>query len=367
LRDDGRFVFAQSIHPLRAFVTRRVQDAIMARWMDAALVALLVLGASCADGSRTAFSNALRDPHGRAPWAGDPVVLVALDGVRWQEVFDGTDRKWWKGPRSTAVEIAPHLHALAHDRGAAVGAPGRGFIAATGPHFVSLPGYTEMLTGRAPLSCRDNDCDPVTIPTLLDEAHAAGARVAAFASWERVERAATSRPGAFFVSCGQSEPMDPAPGHGRYRPDRATAELALAYLEEQRPDVLFLGLGDPDEHAHHGDYAGYLAAIRRADDVLGRLEATLARLGERGARTHVVVTADHGRSADFKDHGGFAPESARVWLVASGPRIEARGWIASPRDRSLADVVPTIRVVLGLRADRSAFAGRAIDELFVPL
>jgi hypothetical protein len=337
----------------------------MAKWMEGALGALLVLGASCADGSRTAFTKT-ETPPSREPWTGDPVVLVAIDGVRWQEIFDGTDRSWWKGEPRTGVELAPHLHALAHDRGAAVGAPGYGFIAATGPHFVSLPGYTEMLTGRASLACRDNDCEPVATPTVLDEAHAAGARVAAFASWERLERAASSRPGAFYVSCGQSEPMDPTPGHGAYRPDRATAELALQYLEETRPDVLFLGLGDPDEHAHRGDYAGYLSAIRRADDVLGRLSSTLARMGERGARTHVIVTADHGRSADFKDHGGFAPESARVWLVASGPRIAARGWIASPRDRALADVAPTLRLLLGLRADRDAHAGRPLDELFAP-
>ena len=160
--------------------------------------------------------------------------------------------------------------------------------------------------------------------------------------------------------------MDPSPGHGRYRPDRETAELALSYLEATQPDVLFLGLGDPDEMAHRGSYAGYLAAIRQADDVLVRLTATLRRMGERGAQTTVIVTADHGRSADFKDHGGFAPESARVWLVAAGPRIAARGWIASPRDRHLADVAPTIRVLLGLRGDGSPYAGRPLDELFAP-
>lgn len=358
---------ARSFPRLRRFVTERVQHAIVTTWTKIALAVVLVVGASCSDASRSAWSMAevpLAPP--KEPWRGDPVVLVTVDGVRWQEIFDGTDPRFWRGPHRPGVELAPNLHALAHEHGAAIGAPGRGFMAATGPHFLSLPGYTEILTGRSPLGCRDNECDAVTIPTLLDQAHAAGARVAAFASWERIERAATSRPGAFFVSCGQTEPMDPAPGHGRYRPDRATAEAALSYFEESRPDVFYLGLGDPDEYAHRYDYPGYLSAIRAADDVLGRLRGVLARMGERGARTHVIVTVDHGRADDFANHGGFAPESARVWLVAAGPRIAARGWIPSPRDRHLADVAPTLRVVLGLRRDESPYAGRPIEELFAP-
>lgn len=231
--------------------------------------------------------------------------------------------------------------------------------------------YTEIFTGRPPRACQDNDCPGADTPTLLDQAHGAGAKVAAFGSWEKLERATTSRreraSRPFILSAGRNgDPaVNPWPGHGDYRPDRLTTEAALAFLEQEHPDVLFVGLGDPDEHAHHGDYEGYLESLTDADAFVGKVFDALARMGNRGERTHVFVTADHGRAADFKNHGGFAPESARVWLFASGPTIAARGRVISTRLHRLADVTPTLRTVMGLAPDRASTAGRPIDELFV--
>lgn len=293
-----------------------------------------------------------------------PVIIVALDGVRWQEVFVGADRGRAGSPAVPAVSIFKHLHQLGFERGGAVGAPGVGTIAASGPNFVSLPGYTEILGGRQS-RCTTNDCDRTLLPSILDEARAAGAKVAAYASWEKIDLAATASPGAFHSSCGRhGDPLiDPWPGHGDYRPDARTADAALEYYEAELPDVFFLGLGDPDEYAHRDDYPGYLVSLRRADEIIGRVVALLHRLGDRGEKTHIVVTTDHGRAHDFKDHGGM-PEAARVWMVASGPRFLARGAVSSPMTRYLADIAPTLRVVLGLPPDTSERAGAPIHELF---
>lgn len=296
-----------------------------------------------------------------------PVVLVTIDGARWQEIFLGTDAKRDKGRTQAPRALLPNLYRLASDRGALVGAPGRGLIKATGPNFVSLPGYTEILTGRSPLRCQDNACPPVTTPTLLDEAYARGARVAAFGSWEKLDNAVTVAPDRFLVSCGRhgDAAIDPYPGHGEYRPDFVTAYLALRHLWQERPDVLYLGLGDPDELAHRDDYDGYLASLRFADAIVGQIFAMLDQMGERGARTHVFVTSDHGRASSFRDHGGWAPESARVWAFAAGPAVTARGRIKSDEHR-LADLAPTLRLVMGLDADTAQEAGRPIAALLEP-
>jgi arylsulfatase A-like enzyme len=55
--------------------------------------------------------------------------------------------------------------------------------------------------------------------------------------------------------------------------------------------------------AHHGDVAAYKKSLTQADDILARLHRVLDRIGERGKATHVFVTADHGRSVDFRSHG----------------------------------------------------------------
>lgn len=283
----------------------------------------------------------------------DPVIVVTIDGARWQDVIDGD-------------QLMPTLHALARDRGAFVGADARAAMRASGPNFVSLPGYTEIFTGRASVTCRDNDCPQTSTLTLLDRAVDAGLSVAAFASWEKLDRAVTARPGKFVVSAGRDhdDVSPPWPGGGAYRPDAKTAEAALDYLELREPDVLFLGLGDPDEYAHHGDVDGYRASLAFADTVLARLVDALDRMGDRGKATHLFVTADHGRANDFRSHGGHAPESSRVWLVGAGPRIRARGLSRSPHERRLADIAPTIATVIGIETARAFGSGEVLTELF---
>lgn len=288
------------------------------------------------------------------------VVIVTIDGVRWQEIFTGTDLARSNEPPIDARSLTPNLHRLGERHGAFVGAPGRGTISASGPNYISLPGYNEILGGR-PARCQENSCGRTALPSLMDEAREAGAKVAVYSSWERIDLAASVSPGAFEMSCGRHEDasIDPWPGNGDYRPDRVTSEVALAYYAKERPDVFFLGLGDTDEHAHRGDYAGYVNALRRADETVGRLLELVDR------KTTVIVTADHGRADTFDHHGGM-PEASRVWMVAAGPRFNARGQVMSPHPRRLADIAPTLRVVMGLPPDQTEKSGAPIDELFEP-
>ena len=86
-------------------------------------------------------------------------------------------------------------------------------------------------------------------------------------------------------------------------------------------------------------------------------------MGERGRRTSVFVTCDHGRGANFRDHGAAYPESSRVWLVASGGAMLEIGAVTSKTAHRLADIAPTVRALLGLPVDRSAGAGVAIREV----
>ena len=291
-----------------------------------------------------------------------PLVLVTIDGVRWQEIFEGTDPKLSGEPRKPASTLVPNLYWLASTNGAFVGAPGHGVIEASGPEHVSLPGYNEIFAGDARHGCANNDCPRTRSVTLLDDARSHGAKVAAFASWSKIDLALTAEPGAFLVSCG---PRKLGGDGGEMRADRDTAAEALAYLESERPDVLYLGLGETDDFAHAGNYPAYVDALQRADEVVGRILGILGR-DDWGRRAHVIVTPDHGRAKDFRSHGGIAPEAARVWMVAGGPQIAARGFVASPGRRHLADIAPTARLLVGLapEAELTAGAGEPLHELF---
>lgn len=303
---------------------------------------------------------ALDTPAPEAPRT-DAVIVVVLDGARWQEVLVAADPRFASGADRgvTAASLMPNLHALIAE-GAALGAPDHGPpMVATGPNFISLPGYNEIFGGRSPVACADNECPPTRRPTLVDEVRARSLDVAVFASWSPIVRAAALHPSDIVWSTGQPET-------GAFRPDRDTADLALAYLPEHRPSFMFVGLGEPDEFAHRADYAGYLGSLRQADTILGELRAAVGQLGERGRHTSIFVTCDHGRSDDFQNHGAPWPESSRVWLVAAGGAIPARGFVESDRRHRLADIAPTIRALLDLPADATPHAGSPIDELLPP-
>src|SRR5262249_44991695 len=93
------------------------------------------------------------------------------------------------------------------------------------------------------------------------------------------------------------------------------------------------------------------------------LFADLATMGDYGAQTTVFLTADHGRSNGFVGHGGDAPESARIFLLAAGGSVPARGLVSARRTRHLADITPTVRGLLGLAADVGPGAGTPLSEI----
>jgi hypothetical protein len=325
-----------------------------------------------------------------APDATEAVILVTIDGARWQEIYGGVDARLAKragmadGEIVPADRLLPNLYSLIA-RGVAIGAPGHGAaISASGPVFISLPGYMELLSGGTKSGCRDNSCPAITRPTLADDVRdtdgAVDGDVAMIASWPTLERAAARAPGRITISAGRhggasrdalrvdeeaSALLDlaadspPWPGGEDYRPDVHTRDLALRYLSARHPRFLFVGLGDTDEHAHADNYRGYLDALRQSDAFVGRIVETL---GARARKTTVVVTADHGRSADFANHGRD-PESARVFLIAAGGAVPARGFVSSSRQLHLSDVAPTLRALMGIESGERPAMAELLPEM----
>ncbi len=326
---------------------------------------------------------------------GTTVVVIALDGARWQEIFRGVDpmlaKSYGLAPSELldAPALLPNLAALVEGYGAALGAPEvGGEIRASGPNFISLPGYSEILSGRGPSGCKDNGCAGPSEPTVIDDLtaqHGCSPRaVAVVTSWPDIGRVAAQRAECATISSGRhggfhlehfrtegaaaarfdaDARTDPFPGHGDFRPDHRTASQALRFLERYEPRFVFVGLGETDEYGHRADYRGYLDALKEADRWIGAFARALSRMALRGRRTALFVTTDHGRADSFVNHGAEYPESARVWLVAAGTEITRRAWRSGARPRRLADVIPTARLLLGLAPDRSERAGTPLAEL----
>jgi hypothetical protein len=318
----------------------------------------------------------------------DHLVIVTIDGVRWQEVFLGMDPR--RGASTSGVnpasqlpaDLMPELHRIAQTRGILLGSD-ESKVFVSSPSTVSLPGYSELFSGRTP-KCGNNDCASTEEPTLLDDWRRSDetATMALVSSWSRIPRVAVRDGAQLVVSAGKARPRNfdgllgdatlrgaldrglrasPAPGTDDYRPDRFTAEVGLRLLETCRPNFLFLGLGDTDEQAHRGNYGAYLQALHDADSVVGRIDAWLKAQQRIGRRTLLVVTTDHGRAASFQHHGGTS-EASRIWTLWSGDPVLERGYPPAT-DSRLADLAPTLRPLLGLDPDSDPQSGRDLSAV----
>lgn len=322
------------------------------------------------------------------------VVLVAIDGVRAKDVFFGPDQALG-GSRTfrSREQLVPHLTQM-ESSGVVLGAPGSGGFFASGPNYVSLPGYMEMLSGTSHVRCTENDCAEMQQRTLMDDVqeNAPGdpTRSAVISSWAQVNVAAANKArgvvsaGRFdgenlevltrFPTCKRALMKGRAQyaGHTGFRSDRWTSELALSFFEEASPEFLFVSLGETDERAHEGNYAAYLQALHESDLFVGQIHQALQERRAEGHKTLLLVTTDHGRAKNFRDHGRQYPESAQSFLYAAGSLVAPRGWIKH-ETAYLRDIAPTIRAIrsrVGPRAQilqaqlGTADEGRVLRPLF---
>lgn len=315
------------------------------------------------------------------------VLLVTLDGVRWQDVARGLDS-------ADTSPWFPCLHAQIAKWGTALGL-GRtqcGTVAATSPSFVSLPGYREIFSGH-PSSCGSNTCPPLRRPTLFDALHSSGAlpsELFSITSWDGITGALSLHPeDTLTVLVGARarasalEASDPIlgklldegarragyPGSGRnYRPDANTIQIGLRVWTQRRPRLLHLGLGDADEYGHRMDRTRYHLALKRSDRLFCELGDELARDAESSTTPSpslVLVTADHGRASNFRDHGAAYPESARSFVVAFGDALSPRASPCVKENYALADIAPTLAHFLNVPMERGrdGVVGSAMQAL----
>lgn len=317
------------------------------------------------------------------------IVLVTVDGLRWNEVFRGIDpllareksagmenaedrRKRFE--RSTEKEsreaLLPFFWKLAP----------AGLILAdvkvTNAYHVSYPGYSEILTGHASDDViRGND--PLRNPneTVLEyfkrRLKLDSKKVALFGSWDTFRVIGEHTPGTIFINAGheamarprlspeltlllrlQSEASTP---WDEARHDAFTFELALDYLKTEKPRVLHIAFDETDDWAHSRRYDRVLDSIAVFDRHLRRLWETLQSMKEYRDSTTLIITSDHGRGAtvaDWSDHGSKVPGAGRVWLAIIGPDTKPAGERSIPAEQR--DITPTMLALMGL--DPAGFA-----------
>jgi hypothetical protein len=315
------------------------------------------------------------------------VLVVSMDGMRWQEVFAGLSREYLTKeaggvtdaaaiekrfgaatPAERRERLMPFFWTVVAKRGQIFGDPAANSVArvTNGLRF-SYPGYNEMLSGFPDPSVDSNDkvWNPnVTVLEWLNGRPGFSGRVAGFASWELLPWI-LNEPRSKIPSNGEGAPVANAktdrdrvlnefaeelpPYWGATRFDAPTFIGALEYLRTHKPRVLYVMLGETDEWAHQRRYDLYLDSAWRNDRMIRRLWDAAQALPEYANRTALVLTTDHGRgdtTKDWPDHGRETPVSDRIWVAVMGAGVPSLG-VRSGAIVTQSQVAATIAALLG--------------------
>jgi hypothetical protein len=321
------------------------------------------------------------------------VVLVSIDGVRWQEVFAGADPKlhqqpqWVKTPElirafqpSQPELLMPFLHNTVMRQGITVGDRSQGSaINVSNPYQISYPGYQELLAGFSDPAIHSNNkiANPnVTVLEWLNQQPQLQHKVAAFGSWDLFPYILNTKRSGLTVNAGfmpeqgklsekqqylnQLQAKTPSP-FASVRLDVFTQEFALEHMRLHKPKLLYIALGEADDFAHMGQYDQYLAAIHRSDQFIADLWQELQNDPYYRDQTTLLISTDHGRgeAAQWRSHGksaavpgykGPVPQiagSEQIWLAAIGPGIPAAGLIRTEGNWQQGQMAATLAAALG--------------------
>lgn len=139
---------------------------------------------------------------------------------------------------------------------------------------------------------------------------------------------------------------------------RATTDAAIDALRDGAPTLLFVHLDHVDGAGHqHGWHTPpYLRAVELADELIGRIVATVDELGL-SERTVFIVTSDHGGLGT--GHGGETMDELEIPWIIAGAGIGTGRVLRVPV--STTDTAATAALLLGLEQPR-AWTGTPVLE-----
>lgn len=334
------------------------------------------------------------------------VVLVTLDGVRWQEVFGGMDESLLRAtvPRSTDVttlpvykqfsgataaerreRLMPFLwRTLLVDHGFIAGDRTAGsLVSVTNRHWFSYPGYSEILTGQAHDDViKSNDAIRNPFPSVFQFVQRKlllmPSQLATFASWSVFRSIVESEEGATTVNAGPQAYASPTPQmqllsalqHETLTPwenvrhDAYTFRFAMDYLRRVHPRFLFIAFDETDDWAHDGRYDLVLRALHRTDAHLKELWEALQADSQYRGKTTVIISTDHGRGRtadDWRKHGKDVAGADEIWMALASPDVPRRGQWRNHPPLFQNQIAATIAAALGLDyREHNPQAGKAI-------
>jgi hypothetical protein len=350
------------------------------------------------------------------------LIIVTIDGLRWQEAFNGADEKlindqgfvkdtkhlnekfWDSSPIKRRELLMPFLWSTIEKEGVIIGNRDIGSnMSVSNKWYFSYPGYSEIFTGIADNTINSNQKVLNKNISFLEWLNNKGNynNIAAFGSWNvfpyifNTERSKLHVNAGFMSAYGyplsqqmvllnQLQTEVPSPWHN-VRFDSFTHRFALDYLLEVKPRVMAISYGETDDFAHDGDYDQYLLSAQRTDKLIEQLWQVIQKTEGYKNNTTLLITTDHGRGSTPEDWQHHASKDAiksymknlnqfpegvkgseHIWFAAIGPDIKAKGQIKTTTEIEQNQIAATALMLLGENPQKfNPNAGSPIKALFL--
>jgi hypothetical protein len=318
------------------------------------------------------------------------IVVVTMDGLRWQEIFNGADSLltfdttavynyqyvqanfWAPVAEERRKKLMPFFWSELSSKGILMGNRNYGnYVNNANPYWFSYPGYNEIFTGFPDTAVNSNDKIPnknENVFEFLSKQPKFKGKAVVFGSWDVYAYIFNEKRSGLFVNDGlrdmpgkltereaflnKQQYEMPDLFHGPHeRLDVATFNLAFEYMKVHKPKLIYFGLGDTDEFAHGGVYDYYLDAIRKSDMWINKIWNYIQSDPFYANKTTLIITTDHGRGAasggNWKHHGSKIEGASEMWIAAIGPSVKPVGEARTKNQVYQGQIAGTIAKMLG--------------------
>ncbi len=292
------------------------------------------------------------------------VVIVTLDGMRWQEVFggadsmllrdkkftrdsSGTNKAFWNSDLQERRKLLfPFLWNTIAAQGQLYGNRWLGNkVDNANRYWFSYPGYNEIFTGYPDTLVNSNDRilnKNLNVLEFINKQPNFTGKVAAFATWGAFPFILNRERSGVYVNADAdslkftnsnlqlindmqfltTRPIG-------VRPDIFTYFAAREYMKAYQPKVLYIAFDETDDFAHGGEYDQYLKSAFSQDAMIADLWKYIQSTPQYKNKTTLLITTDHGRGdkdkENWKHHGAKIEDAGQIWIAALGPDSEATG------------------------------------------
>ncbi|MBS1510807.1 MAG: alkaline phosphatase family protein [Bacteroidetes bacterium] len=331
------------------------------------------------------------------------LIVVTLDGMRWEEVFGGADSAilknkkytrdssgtshdfWTDDSNERRKKLFPFLWSTVATEGQLYGNRWKGSqVNNANRYWFSYPGYNEIFTGYPDTAVNSNDkvWNPNTnVLEFINQQKKYTGKVAAFSTWDVFPYILNTKRSGLYVNADVDTLHFNVPAlqlinDMQYlttrpigvRPDVFTYFAGREYLKTYQPKVLYIAFDETDDFAHAGEYDQYLKSAHAEDAMIADLWNYIQHSPVYKDKTTLIVTCDHGRGDILKDnwrhHGSKIEDAGQIWIAAIGPDTKPLGEVTNTAVLYQKQLAATFAQLLGFTFTAPHPIGAPIESIY---